>query len=109
MTAHHRTPEWQAARRAQRPRIEASLPQPCIECGKPIRKGDRWQVGHRVSVAIAKRKGWTTAQINSPRNLGAVHAKAPGQPACNQIAGGKLGAQIMNDQVRDATRLPKWW
>lgn len=108
MTAHHRTADWQAARRAARPKIEALLPQPCIECGRPIHRGDRWQVGHRTPVAVAKRMGWTTSQINALRNLGPVHTKAPGQRACNQVEGGKLGARIANEARRSVERMPNW-
>ena len=112
MSAHHRTAEWQAVVRAQRPRLKATLPAPCIDCGRVIRPGDRWQVGHRVPVAIAKLQGWTVTQINSPSNLGPTHAKAPGQRACNQIAGGKLGAaasRALTTAKRESSkRMPAW-
>lgn len=52
--------------------------------------------------------GWTTAQINHPTNLGPSHAKGPGQKACNQIAGGKLGAQISNTKKKTTERLLPW-
>jgi len=84
------------------------LPQPCIDCGRPIHPTDKWQVGHIVSAAQGKAQGWSTTQINAASNLGPSHAKAPGQPACNQIAGGKLGAAISNDKARASSRLPKW-
>lgn len=108
MSAHHRTAEWQAARRVARPIIEASLPQPCIDCGRPIERGDRWQVGHRVAAAVARRLGWTVQQINALANLGPTHAKARGQRACNQIAGGLLGAAMQRTRARAARRMPGW-
>ena len=112
MTAHHRSPEWQRTVRANRSKIAATLPARCIDCGGAIRPGDRWQVGHRIPVVVAKAQGWTTAQINDLSNLGPTHAKAPGQRACNQIAGGKLGAKKTQAKVaakRETTkRMPSW-
>jgi len=112
MSAHHRTPEWQRTTRANRPRIAKTLPAQCIDCGRVIHPTDRWQVGHIVPVAIAKAQGWTVEQINHPSNLGPTHAKAPGQRACNQIAGGKLGAKASaasNAGKREQTRrMPSW-
>lgn len=112
MSAHHRTPEWQKTTRDNRSRIAATLPQACIDCGRPITKSDKWQVGHRLSAMQGKAQGLTTAQINHPSNLGPTHAKAPGQKACNQIAGGKLGAAKVNAQRAaksdQAKRMPSW-
>jgi len=108
MSQHHQTPEWSKAVRVNRPRIEATLPAPCVDCGRPIQRGDRWQVGHIVSAAEAKAQGWTMAQINAPSNLGPTHTKAPGQRACNQIAGGKIGAAISNEKARTSSRMPSW-
>jgi len=112
VSEHHRTPEWQRTVRVVRPRIAKTLPAQCIDCGRVIMPGDRWQVGHRVPVAVAKAQGWTTAQINDPSNLGPSHAKAPGQRACNQIAGGKLGAKVTQAKAvvkREASkRMPSW-
>lgn len=108
VTEHHRTSEWQRARAQARPRIAAALPLPCIDCHQPVRTDQKWQVGHRTPVSVAKRMGWTPAQINAPENLGPTHAKAPGQKACNQIAGGKLGASRTNQKRRDERRLFPW-
>jgi hypothetical protein len=108
VSEHHRTPEWSRVTRTIKPQIAASLPRACIDCGRPIFPGDKWQVGHIVPVAIAKVQGWTTAQINAPSNLGPTHTKAPGQRACNQIAGGKLGASIRNTNRNTKKRLPSW-
>jgi hypothetical protein len=111
MTAHHRTPEWSKTTRTMRPRLQAAIDAGgarCIDCGRPIVPGQRWQVGHIVSVAQAKAQGWTTQQINAPSNLGPSHAKSPGQRACNQIAGGKLGAAASNKKRNEGKRLPSW-
>jgi hypothetical protein len=68
----------------------------------------RWQVGHIVSVAQAKSNGWTIAQMNDSSNLGPSHTKSPGQKACNQIAGGRIGAAKTNAKRREDKRLPHW-
>jgi hypothetical protein len=108
MTEHHRTSEWAKTVRTNRPRIAATLPAPCIDCGRPVQPGQKWQVGHIVSAMEGKRMGWTTAQINAPTNLGPSHTKAPGQKACNQIAGGRLGAKASNQTKREDRRLFSW-
>lgn len=109
MSEHHRTTEWARTVRVTRPRLTASLPAACVDCGRLIHRGDRWQVGHIISAAEGKAQGWTTAKINHPSNLGPSHTKAPGQRACNQIAGGKLGASITKAK-RQAHRdeYPSW-
>lgn len=108
MSAHHRTSEWSRTVRVMRPIITASLPAPCIDCGRPVTRDQRWQVGHIVSAAQGKARGWSTQQINNPANLGPSHAKGPGQRACNQIAGGKLGAASSKAQRQRTRRLPSW-
>ena len=103
MSSHHRTTEWKALSATMRPRIAASLPQPCIDgCGRPVMPGDNWHLGHRVPVAVAKRMGWSMAQINAAQNLGPSHAR------CNTRAGGKLGATISNANRRQKERLIAW-
>ncbi|MDJ0336430.1 hypothetical protein QMG83_14480 [Salinibacterium sp. G-O1] len=47
-------------------------------------------------------------QINDPSNLGASHTKAKGQKACNQIAGGKLGAAATNRKRQTDKNMPSW-
>lgn len=108
MSAHHRTAAWQRTTRSQRPIIAAQLPAPCIDCGQPVHASQRWQVGHRVAAAVAKRMGWSEEQINSPSNLGPSHGKSRGQRACNQIAGGKLGAQRSRASRPSSRRMPSW-
>jgi hypothetical protein len=111
MTAHHRTPEWSKTTRTIRPRLQASINAggvACIDCGRPVMPGQRWQVGHVVSVVQARAAGWSVAQMNDPSNLGATHAKGPGQKACNQIEGGKLGAAASNKKRKEEKRFPNW-
>lgn len=112
MSEHHRTPQWQTITRVHRPRIKATLPAACIDCGRAVMPTDRWQVGHIVSVVEGKAMGWTRQQLDHPSNLGPSHAKAPGQKACNQIAGGKLGAKVSTAKAaarRETTkRMPSW-
>ena len=108
MSEHHRTSEWAKARATNRLRIAATLPAPCIDCGRPVLPDQKWQVGHIVSVVTARAMGWTTMQMNHPSNLGPTHAKGPGQRACNQIAGGKLGAAKTNEARRAKDRRPNW-
>lgn len=111
MSEHHRTASWQTTVRVNRPRIAKTLPAPCIDCGRAITAESKWQVGHIVPVAIAKAQGWSVQQINHPTNLGPTHAKAKGQRACNQIAGGKLGGKISSAKAatrREERRMPSW-
>lgn len=94
MSDHHKHATWRKVLYVQKPRIAATLPAPCVECKRPVTPEHQWQVGHIVSVALAKRMGWTREQINAPSNLGPVHSGRGMR--CNQRAGGRLGAQITN-------------
>lgn len=89
-----------------RPRITATLPAPCVDCGGAVTPDDEWQVGHVVGVDEAKALGWTPTQIDAPTNLGPSHRK------CNASAGGKLGAAKVNARraapTREAKGLPDW-
>jgi hypothetical protein len=108
VSAHHRTAEWARTTRANRPRIAATLPARCIDCGRMITADQKWQVGHRVPAAVGKAMGWSSAEINAPENLGPSHTKGPGQKACNQIAGGRLGSRVATTHRRAAQRMPQW-
>jgi hypothetical protein len=70
--------------------------------------GQAWQVGHIISVAHATAQGWTVQQMNAASNLGPSHTKSRGQKACNQIAGGKIGAAISNQKRNERKGLPSW-
>ncbi len=106
MSEHHRTTEWLAASAAMRKVLTPQLPLPCIErrCqrGGIVLPGQRWHVGHRVSVKQAKALGWTTAQTNHPNNLGPSHVR------CNTSAGGTEGAKARNENRAAARRMPSW-
>ena len=98
MSQHHRSPEWHRARRAVRtiltPRIARGEHVPCVNCGRPVLPGQRWDVGHLIDAD----KGGTV----SLSNLGAAHRH------CNRSDGGRAGAIKTNQQSRRARRLPSW-
>lgn len=98
MSQHHRSPEWHRARRRVRailtPRIEAGHFVACVNCGRPVQPGQRWDVGHIIDAG----HGGTV----SDSNLGAAHRH------CNRSDGGRQGAIKTNAQSRRARRLPTW-
>jgi hypothetical protein len=101
MSRHHDNGGWTTAdRNRTRPILEAQVAagRVCIDCGKPIYPGQKWQVGHIVSKAEAKRLGWSNAMSNDLSNLGPSHTKGRGQQACNQRAGGQLARRIQLGQ-----------
>jgi hypothetical protein len=111
VTEHHRQPSWTRAVRAVRPRIAESVRRGeavCVDCHRPIQEGQRWQVGHIVSVLRGTAAGWTESELNAFSNLGPSHASGPNQRACNQSAGAK------ERHARDAARkaqskgYPQW-
>lgn len=67
----------------------------CVNCGRPVHEGQRWDVGH----IVAPRRGGT----HDLENLGAAHRR------CNRSDGGREGAAITNRGSRRARRLPSWW
>ena len=79
MSQHHRATKHTSATYHLRPELEARLPLPCTECGRPVERGTRWHVAH---LTPASQGGRTTRS-----NVGAAHA------TCNLRAGGKLGAK----------------
>lgn len=106
MSAHHRSKAWAAVVRRVRPLIQARLPQPCVDCGRPVLPDQRWQVGHIVSTVAARAMGWTREQMDDSTNLGPSHG--PGSGSCNQREGGKLGAAKTHAKKRTKRRLPTW-
>lgn len=88
MSRHHRATKHTSATHKLRPEIEARLPLPCVECGRPVEKGTRWHVAHLTPAS----KGGRTTRANT----GAAHAR------CNLQAGGKLGAAATNRRRRTA-------
>jgi hypothetical protein len=67
-----------------------------------VEHGSTFDLGHIVSVAAARRMGWTEQQINDPSNLGASH------PSCNRSRGGKAGRAIQVAASKQKRRLPSW-
>lgn len=103
MSQHHRTPAWSVVLRTIKPRVAAALPLPCVEgCGRTVNPGDTFDLAHIVSVAAAKRLGWTERQMNDPSNLGPAH------PKCNRSAGGRQGRAKQVAAQRQTRRLPQW-
>lgn len=87
MSKHHRATKHTSATHTLRPEIQARLPLPCIECGRPVHPDQKWHVAHLTPAA----KGGRTTRANT----GAAHA------LCNLRAGGKLGAQRTNANRRN--------
>lgn len=94
MSAHHRRQQWSTHAPKHRARIEATLPAPCVECGRPVNASDPWQVGHRTPAALG---GKPTAG-----NVGPVHTP------CNRKAGGRLGARIVNSRKQASKDIRPW-
>jgi 5-methylcytosine-specific restriction endonuclease McrA len=98
VTAHHRTAEWfrnsRKVRRILTPRIDAGSVVQCVNCGRPVVRGQKWDVGHIIDAS----RGGTDAL----KNLGAAHVR------CNRSDGGRLGAVKTNAASRRARRLPSW-
>lgn len=67
----------------------------CVNCGRPVHEGQRFDVGHIVQ----PNKGGT----HDLENLGAAHRR------CNRSDGGRDGARMTNRASRRARRLPSWW
>lgn len=94
MSRHHRAQRWEVHSPKLRKRIEPQLPLPCIECGRAVLPGTRWEVGHRQDAA---RGGLPTVE-----NTGPVHYR------CNRISGGKAGAAVTNSKRRQARGFRAW-
>jgi hypothetical protein len=86
VSRHHRASKHTTATRTLRPEIEARLPLPCTECGRPVHREQQWHVAHLTPAS----KGGRTTRANT----GAAHA------TCNLRAGGKLGAKASNARRR---------
>lgn len=97
MSQHHRAKGWPRVAKKARERVAATLPAPCVECGKPVHAGQRWHVGHRRALAQG----------------GAIGDYGPAHGSCNESNGGKLGAAVTNAKrgavtKRRPARLPRW-
>ncbi|MEV8265954.1 HNH endonuclease [Microbacterium sp. NPDC077057] len=89
MSQHHRNSKHTSGTYQLRPELEARLPLPCTECGKPVHREQKWHVAH---LTPASKGGRTTRQ-----NTGVAHA------ICNLKAGGKLGAKATNGRRRSSS------
>lgn len=86
MSGAHHTPEWHRARRLVArvitAKLEAGAAIPCVNCGRPIVLGQRWDVGHIVDASAGG-----GVELS---NLGGAHR------SCNRKDGGRLGAAKTN-------------
>ncbi|MAT17179.1 MAG: hypothetical protein CMF56_01250 [Leifsonia sp.] len=94
MSAHHRAQKWTTHAPKLKVKHAATLPRPCIECGKQVSKDDAWQVGHIRAAALGGRPTMS--------NTGPVHT------SCNRRAGGKLGARIVNARRQITKDIRPW-
>lgn len=101
MSRHHRAQKWTTHSPRLRKLITPQLPLKCVNCPHAVTPDQRWQVGHRQDAA---RGGEPT-----PANTGPVHEHCPHcRRACNQHAGGKLGASITNSKRQAAKDIRPW-
>ncbi|WP_344752095.1 HNH endonuclease [Gryllotalpicola koreensis] len=94
MSRHHRAQNWTSFNEKRRAELAAQLPLPCVNCGRPVTKEDRWHVGHKRDAALGGKA--------TRANTGAAHT------LCNLRAGGKLGARMTNGRRRPATDIREW-
>ncbi len=101
MSQHHRNQQWSTHSPKLRKLIEPQLPLRCVNCPHPVERGEKFQVGHRRDAALGGKP--------TPANTGPVHAfcRHCGR-ACNQHAGGKLGARVTNSKRRRSQDIRPW-
>jgi hypothetical protein len=104
VSEHHRKAWTSADARKWRPRIAATLPAPCVDCGRDVYPEHKWQVGHIEPLSSFEAEGY--AGSKTAENLGPSHT------GCNARAGGRLGAAKTNGTKRTKSRtekgLPEW-
>ena len=105
MTEFHRTAAWSRLVRKVKPVIQKSIDAGeaiCIDCGRPVLPGEKWQVGHRLAhkthphLALEE---W---------NVGPSHGTRPGAKACNQREGARLGNRIQATRKKRSTQFIEW-
>lgn len=97
MSQHHRSSKHTSRAPSVRAQVAATLPRRCTDCPHVVDTTMRWQLGHRVP---AWRGGQTTFE-----NCGPAHAYCPWcKRACNQVAGGRMGAAVTNARRGAVTR-----
>lgn len=100
MTAFHRSAEWARLVRQVKPTITASInagTAVCVDCGRPVLPGDRWQVGHRLAHATHPQfslEAW---------NVGPSHAGK-----CNQSKGATLGNNLRAKRAKRRKEFIAW-
>jgi 5-methylcytosine-specific restriction endonuclease McrA len=73
-----------------------TLRRPCWRCGQPINYSVKWPhpaslvVGHIVSRAEGRARGWSEAMLNALSNT------APEHVACSNRSGAKLGRELQD-------------
>jgi len=94
MSQHHRDQKWTTHSPKLREQHSATLPRPCIDCGRMVTREDSWQVGH---IRAAMNRGAPTFS-----NTGPSHTK------CNNSSGGRMGARVVNSRRRRAQDIRPW-
>jgi hypothetical protein len=103
MSQHHQKAWTSADARRWRPRIAATLPAPCVNCGGVVTEDMSWQVGHVRDLAAFAADDYEGSKTSE--NLGPSHSygSGPGGRSCNQSAGGRAGAAKTNRKKYDRT------
>lgn len=107
MSQHHRKQKWSTHSPKLRKLLTPLLPLRCVECPHPVTAEMVWQVAH---ITDAMDDGTPTLD-----NVGAAHAMCPWcRKRCNQVAGGKRGAEVTNrgkraEQKQDSYRGRRRW
>ena len=86
MSQHHVRSQHVKHAAGIRVKLAATLPAPCLECGRPVLPSQAWHVAHIVPAAQG---GRTTLENCRP-----AHAR------CNLAGGGRMGAAIVNGRRR---------
>jgi hypothetical protein len=107
MSEHHRRAWTSRDLRVWRPRIAATLPAPCVNCGHVVTAEMSWQVGHVRDLAEFEVVGYVGSR--TAQNLGPSHSNGsgPGGRSCNQAAGGRAGAAKTNAAKKTAAKTPR--
>ncbi|MFT4232277.1 MAG: hypothetical protein QM606_05815 [Leucobacter sp.] len=100
--AHRRNPRMQAALRAYRPQIAATLPAPCVQprcqLGGTVYPDQSWDVAHLPGL---------DAHLD-PEHVPTRAEVGPGHSKCNRSDGGRVGAAKTNAARRAAKRMRSW-
>lgn len=89
MSRHHAASRHSSRAPKLRAKVARLLPARCLDCPHAVLPEHRWQLGHIIPAA----DGGQTVM----GNVGPSHSWCPAcKRACNQSAGGKLGAAVTN-------------